>query len=753
MLKMNLLFLNLLLLISSIASAQRTYEIDASNILPMPRKEIPMSGINPQGGKLSVNSRYFEKDGKPWFPLMGELHFNRVPETQWDEEILKMKNAGLSVIATYIFWNEHETAQGVWDWKANRDLRKFINRCASKGMYVWLRIGPWSHGEQLYGGFPQWIENMKGKRRNAPEYLAEAKKLYQQISQQAKGTYFKDGGPVIGVQLENEYAVGQAEHISELKRLAQEVGIDPVFWTVTANTVFDETKMEVLPLQGSYCYRGWEKGGGGPTKDFLYGNDQWIMTDALGKLFYDIERYPRGLCEQGCGSQMTYTNRFIVEPHIVEAHLQNQIGRGMNLVGYYMFHGGTQTPGLKEPGCPESYDFQAPIGEFGFLRPSYRYLKILHQFVADFGSDLAQMQVVRAPKPVVDERNTSDLRYISRVGEDGSGYLFLCNAQVRVPMTDKKVQLKVHLKNETIEFPVMNVKRETSPILPFNFKVNDVVFKYITAQPFARLNNPALTTVFFVRPEGVKAELAIDKSTLGKVLTKCVMKESGNCLYISLEDNQNSLRVIDQNGKKAELIFLSRIEAENAWKIKNNGTEMLMITQADVQAENGKIELRQMDNPSFSCFVYPDVSFGQNFATNKNKVSAKTGFARYDFNVKPVALSVDVILEKNRATVKNIPVFPKNVSDIVLKVDYRGGTCIAKNGNVILTDNLFNGDDGWMIGLKRYKGLSSINFEAQQWNDNITGVSFDKVKEAKEKGSAIVDVKVMPQYHILLDCK
>lgn len=426
------------------ANGQTVYTIDASQLSKGNLLHLPMKGSNPDGTILSVNNYYFEKDGKPWFPVMGEFHYNRVQPQYWKEELLKMKSGGLSIVSTYVFWNEHETSPDVWDWAANRDLRMFIEAAQSAGLFVWLRIGPWCHGEQLYGGHPEWVHKMKEKRSNNTVYLAGVKKIFDQIGKQTNGLYFKDGGPIIGVQLENEYAAGQSEHISKLKEIAQTSRNNPVYWTVTANTVFDENKMEVIPLQGAYPYRGWEKGGGGATLDFLYGNDQWIMTNALGRVYYDINKFPKGLCEQGAGSQMTYENRFIVEPHIIEAHLQNQIGRGMNLVGYYMFHGGTQTRRLKEAGYPESYDFQAPIDEFGRLRPSYKHLKILHHFINDFGADIADMQVVSPENLVQDANNIKDLRYTTRTNGK-NGFLFLCNAQVRVPMPDKQVSVQIKL--------------------------------------------------------------------------------------------------------------------------------------------------------------------------------------------------------------------------------------------------------------------------------------------------------------------
>ncbi len=76
-----------------------------------------MSGMSPSGDTLAVNQRYFTKNGRPWYPLMGEIHYERYSYQYWEEEIIKMKNAGLSVIATYTFWNAHENPQGNWNWK------------------------------------------------------------------------------------------------------------------------------------------------------------------------------------------------------------------------------------------------------------------------------------------------------------------------------------------------------------------------------------------------------------------------------------------------------------------------------------------------------------------------------------------------------------------------------------------------------------------------------------------------------------
>lgn len=723
------------LALAGIAHAQ-TYEIDASQQTETELKLIPFSGANPQGIKLSANNRFFLKNDKPWFPIMGEMHYNRVPPQDWESGILKMKSAGLSIVATYVFWNEHETAPGVWDWKGNCNLKKFVELCAKHGMYVWLRIGPWDHGEQLYGGHPNWIATMKGIRSNAPAYIDAATKLFNQIGAQVKGMFFKDGGPIIGTQLENEYASGQAAHITKIKQMAVDAGIHPVFWSVTANTVFDQDKMEVLPLQGSYCYRGWERGGGGPTADFLYGDDQWIMGDALGKLYYDPARFPRGLCEQGAGSQMTLRNRFVVEPQVEEAHLQNQVGRGMNLIGYYMFHGGTQTPGLKEqPGYPESYDFQAPVGEFGIIRPSYNYLKILHHFINDFGTTLAAMPQVEPTNPVRDVRNTNDLRYIVRT-KDNSGFLFLMNTQVRVPMPDKTVNVNVKLKNETIHFPSVFLKGQTNLLLPFNLKLNDILIKYATAQPIAKIEQGNTTTLFLMQPENNKPVIAIDGNTLkGKASTEILKLEPGVALHLT-----------GKTGGQLVVITLTRKEAENSWRTTINGKEALIITNADLVNTGKKLQLQQVHNPVFDFEIYPG-NVGS-FAKNKHIISRKsTLYRHYSLSVKPYTSNIQPQIIQDNANVA-IPAFlPGQVNDLLLKIQYLGGSATATQNEKLLSDNLFNGMP-WLFSIKNYLGKDALKFTAQKWSDNITGIDSELVQKVKSKGSVIEKIEVIPQYKI-----
>lgn len=81
----------------------------------------------------------------------------RKAANQWKEALLKMRAGGVDIVATYVFWIHHEEKKGEWDFSGSRDLRAFLELCKRLNMPVWLRIGPWAHGECRNGGFPDWL--------------------------------------------------------------------------------------------------------------------------------------------------------------------------------------------------------------------------------------------------------------------------------------------------------------------------------------------------------------------------------------------------------------------------------------------------------------------------------------------------------------------------------------------------------------------------------------------------------------------
>lgn len=195
------------LFVTLFARTVTTYTID----IDQPEKEIlrghlDLGGSNPSGDEYAVNSYFIEKNGTPFVPIVGEIHFSRYPEAYWEESLLKMKAGGINVVASYVFWNIHERKEGVFDWSGNLNLRKFVQLAAKHELAVIVRMGPFCHGEMRNGGIPDWLYGRPFEvRSNDPEYLKYVDVLYGEIAKQIKGLLFENGGPVIGVQLENEY--------------------------------------------------------------------------------------------------------------------------------------------------------------------------------------------------------------------------------------------------------------------------------------------------------------------------------------------------------------------------------------------------------------------------------------------------------------------------------------------------------------------------------------------------------------------
>ena len=157
---------------------------------------------------FSYNNLYMLKDGKPWFPVMGEMHYSRFRDDLWEESLYKIKAGGLSIVSAYAIWIHHEEEEGVFDFAGSKNLKKFVELCKKVGIYMFLRLGPWVHGEVRNGGFPDWLQSKADHvdlRSDDPEYLKYVRRYWEQIYDQVKGFMYEEGGPIIGIQIENEY--------------------------------------------------------------------------------------------------------------------------------------------------------------------------------------------------------------------------------------------------------------------------------------------------------------------------------------------------------------------------------------------------------------------------------------------------------------------------------------------------------------------------------------------------------------------
>lgn len=757
-----------------LAMAQQVYELD----MPVKEKTIysghlKLGGSNPSGERIEVNSYYMSVGGKPVIPVMGEFHYSRYPECQWEEEILKMKAGGVTVIPTYVFWSIHEEKEGVFNWEGNRNLRKFLSLCQKHNMWTVVRIGPFCHGEIRNGGLPDWLFARPLEiRSNDANYLKYVKRLYEEIGRQLEGLYYKDGGTIIGTQIENEHQHSAAPwgitypgepkdmtsatydanitmigvsvqdkkittadlgdlHMKTLKKMAEEAGIQTPLYTATGWGNAAVIGEEAIPVTAAYTYPFWAKPSMSP---FCMFKDIQKNPD-YAPVRYDTEKYPSFCAEMGVGIQMIYTRRPIVTAKAAEALMVRTLGSGANGIGYYMYHGGS-TPKMgptaffsDEPmGMPKiSYDFQAPLGEFGLEHGSYRALRLLHLFLNDFSSQLAPMETV-LPKGY--ERMTPDnretLRYAARV-KGKSGFVFMVNFQdhdtARVDQKDLCLRLK--FANETLRIPshgTFTLPKDESLILPFNFQMEDALLKYATAQLLLKLDDKGMDHYFFFVPEGIRPEFVFDKTTV--VGKHCYVPEAGL---------KSTFMVKTSGGKRFKVTTLTREQALNACKVDGK----LLITSSMVLPEAGRVRLLNMGDPMFRYVEYPSA---KGFKVQMKEVPSVQ--PEYTFRkVGSRRLAV-------RFSGKEYP----QVNDYFLRLDYTGDVAMAFLKGELVLDHFYYGAP-WQISLKRFQQEltdEELSFYIRPLRKNAPFLS-DLPGEAVpdfSKGSVVrIDsVQVVPQY-------
>ena len=157
---------------------------------------------------FEIKDGNFVYDGKAIQIHSGEMHYSRVPAPYWHHRLKMMKAMGLNAVATYVFWNNHEVAPGKWDWTTgSRNIRAFLKAASDEGMMVILRPGPYACGEWEFGGYPWWLQKVKGmeiRTYNQP-FLDSCRVYINELAAQVADYQITKGGPIVMVQAENEF--------------------------------------------------------------------------------------------------------------------------------------------------------------------------------------------------------------------------------------------------------------------------------------------------------------------------------------------------------------------------------------------------------------------------------------------------------------------------------------------------------------------------------------------------------------------
>ena len=473
-------------------------------------------------------------DGRRVCPVMGEVHYSRIPADEWPAEVRKMKEGGVTIIATYIFWNHVEEQEGVFRWDGQRNLRRFIEVCQQEQLPVVLRLGPFCHGEVRNGGIPDWVFTKGCKTRDEnPVFLGLVERLYRQIFTQVQGLQWKDGGPVMAAQFDNEYR-GRGEYLMALKQIATRIGFDLPFYTRTGwpELATPVPFGEMLPLYGDYADGFWERSieetAGNYYKAFnfkAFRSSTAIATEQLGeqkeRLNKGDEQYPYFTCELGGGMMAAYHRRPYIYPEDAYSMAIVKLGSGSNLLGYYMYHGGTNPEGLTYLNETQrtiatnyndlpvkTYDFQAPLNEFGQKNPQYYMLRKLHLFMQDWGDVLAPMEASFPCKQDIEKGDDSFLRWAVR-SKDGSGFIFVNNYERLQNLSAKK---GVRLETCGVKLPQLTIPAGTICIFPVNIEG----IKFATAQLIAKRDGK----IYLEQIKGIPTTLAIGNKVLKNLKAK-----------------------------------------------------------------------------------------------------------------------------------------------------------------------------------------------------------------------------------------
>ena len=607
------------------------YKIDLGKVTPPTVKYLQLGHSGPVGKEIRINNLYLEEGGIPQLPVMGEIHYNRMDSRYWRDALLKMKASGIDIVATYCIWSLHEEFEGELSWEGHLNLRRFIELCKELDMKVHLRFGPYCNAEIKNGGLPDWIVNNKNliTRSNDPLYLEYTRRWYQAVYDQVKGLLWKDGGPVMALQLENEYVrPGMiVSHLLNLKKMAVEIGFDVPLYSMTHWMDSEYPKGEIVPYAGFYIEAPWTASGKNeiPTSNFEFFTynrlSDNIGTDII-KIEGDVESLsgenndsPFFTCEIGVGTTAFYQRRAVVPEEMAGENINLRLGCGANMMGYYMYTGGTNPVGkistYQSSGPRISYDYQAPIREFGTLGTVMQETKKYNYFMNDIGTALAPA-VAYLPTTNQDRDN---LQWAVRLNGN-TGYLFCSNYLYKHSRKDyKNVQFSIKLKDETIRVPrqKVTVKNGTYFLWPFNQELSNVLLKYSTTQPVCSLKEGNNHTYFFFEDDAIPGEYLIENKDIRNIEVKngSYRKEKDRYFINQLTPGKECIiKITKENGSTVRFVTLTEEESDHIWKGTIKGKKFVAITNSSLIYDNDKITLID-DQPSTEIWTYEDGNFKQ----------------------------------------------------------------------------------------------------------------------------------------------
>ena len=336
-------------------------------------------------GTFEAGKGTFLLNGEPFVVKAAEIHYPRIPREYWDHRIKMCKALGMNTVCIYIFWNIHEQREGEFDFTGNNDIAAFCKLAQKNGMYVIVRPGPYVCAEWEMGGLPWWLLKKKDIRlREQDPYFMERVKIFEEkVGEQLAGLTIQKGGPIIMVQVENEYgSYGEDKpYVSAIRDCLRGIyGKDLALFQCDWSSNFTRNGLDDLVWTMNF--------GTGSHIDNQFRHLKQLRPDS-----------PLMCSEFWSGWFDKWGARHETRPaKDMVAGLDEMLSKGISF-SLYMTHGGTSFghwAGANSPGFqPDvtSYDYDAPINEYGHATPKYHELRNMMQKYTD-------KKLPSVPKPV-----------------------------------------------------------------------------------------------------------------------------------------------------------------------------------------------------------------------------------------------------------------------------------------------------------------------------------------------------------------
>ena len=360
---------------------------------------MPATGFAAQKpGTFTTGDKTFLLNGQPFIVKAAEVHYPRIPRPYWEHRIQMCKALGMNAVCIYIFWNIHEQREGQFDFTGNNDVAEFCRLAQKNGLYVIVRPGPYVCAEWEMGGLPWWLLKKKDIRlRERDPYFMERVKIFEEkVGEQLKPLTIQNGGPIIMIQVENEYgSYGEDKpYVSEIRDCLRSIyGKELSLFQCDWSSNFEKNGLDDLT---------W-------TMNFGTGANIDQQFRRLGELRPNA---PKMCSEFWSGWFDKWGARHETRPakDMVEG-MDEMLSKGISF-SLYMTHGGTSFghwAGANSPGfAPDvtSYDYDAPINEYGHATPKFWELrKMMEKYDANgfpLGGRKGGLPAVpKAPMPII----------------------------------------------------------------------------------------------------------------------------------------------------------------------------------------------------------------------------------------------------------------------------------------------------------------------------------------------------------------